>query len=63
MYVYEDSLEAMECRKPYWAMVARDARRFKRRIQKSEVLLKNVLLNKISKFSKNVSVNKFKVWA
>jgi hypothetical protein len=46
MYFYEDTQEAKECRQPYWAMVARDSRRFRHRIQKCELLLREVLPKK-----------------
>jgi hypothetical protein len=55
MYFFEDSLVAKECRQPYWAMVARDSRRFRRRIRQCEVLLKNVLQKKIEQIV-NISV-------
>jgi hypothetical protein len=62
-YYFTQSTKDIECRLPYWEMVARDNERFKNKILEFEIMLSPIILNhietkKIKKNEKKIQKNK-----
>jgi hypothetical protein len=51
-YYFTQSTKDIECRVPYWEMVARDNERFKNKILEFDIMLSPIILKHIEKNKK-----------